>query len=491
MTSTAHPFWQPDALCLALKGTWLARTPPLGTPIFGAAIDTRQLKPGEIFFALQGEKTNGHAFLHQAREAQAGLAVVDDPAAAGTLPEGLAIVQVDDARAALSRLAQAWRSLLCSTRFIAITGSNGKTTTTRLLQACLQDSFTVRSSRRSFNNDLGVPLTILSVRPTDHCVICEVGANEPGEIEPLSRIIKPCAVVITHIGCAHMQGFGSRDAVAKEKASLVRHLRPFDDRTPGLIVSPAENPALDQQLSAWLAHESPHDMTHIRVGESPDADCVLSSIVQESTHITWRLNGQPMRMAGLGTHNASNAAAAVTVARWCGVEDAAIFQALDAFTMPDMRLNLHEYGDIRVLNDAYNANPDSMLAGLRTLKAVANKDSRRVAILGDMLELGEIQTQAHQTIARAIVTEELADCVILIGPRAAAMAPILQKTTREVHLFDPISAKNQTAEHVTRLLCPGDTVLLKGSRCMQLERILEAHAPNQSHAHPAHTHTRV
>lgn len=457
---SAGEFWTAESVRAAIGGSWLARPEPAPVLTGGAAIDTRALRPGEVFFALRGARTDGHRFLGRAHDAGAAIAVIDDVDGTGGLPAGLAVFRVGDARAALGRLASAYRATLGSVRVIAVTGSNGKTTTTRMIEACLATGLRGRSSPRSFNNDLGVPLTVLGARAGDQFLLCEVGANEPGEIEPLGRIVRPHIVVITSIGRAHLEGFGSLEAVAAEKASLAAHLEPG-----GAVVLSADAPS----LAPWRERFE----RVITFGASPEADLRVGGVEQGAGGVSFTLNERDRFSAPmLGGHNALNAAAAIAVARRVGIGDDAIRVALAGFSPPEMRLTRVRLAGIDIINDAYNANPDSMLAALRTLRDVAPSGSRRVAVLGDMLEMGETGPEAHRQVGGAIGAEGLADAVVLVGPLAALAGDRLADAGIEVFAVEGVGGEG--AARVASLLAPGDTVLLKGSRGVGLERVIEA-----------------
>lgn len=277
MSGAASEFWTAECVRAAMGAVWHAHPRDGTDPRGGASIDTRSLAPGEIFFALRGERVDGHAYLEQAHHAGAALAVIDDAEQAGETPPGLPVVRVADARAALGRLAAAYRRRLSATRFIAVTGSNGKTTTTRMIHACLGDRLRGRCSPGSYNNDLGVPLTILAARPGDQYVICEVGANAPGEIEPLSGMIQPDVVVITSIGRAHLEGFGSIECIAREKLSLASHLAPG-----GVVFLCADAPHL-HELAAPLKRR-------VTFGRSASADLRVEGILHVPGGIRFSIN---------------------------------------------------------------------------------------------------------------------------------------------------------------------------------------------------------
>ncbi|MBK7404307.1 MAG: UDP-N-acetylmuramoyl-tripeptide--D-alanyl-D-alanine ligase [Phycisphaerales bacterium] len=457
--AVASGFWTDETLRAAAGGSWLV-APPVGALKGGAAIDSRAIEPGCLFFALRGDRTDGHRFLREARDSGAAAAVIDRPDASGDFPDGLGVLRVADARTALGRIAAAYRRALGSTRFIAVTGSNGKTTTTRMIHACLAARLRGRCSPKSYNNDLGVPLTILGARPGEHYVVCEVGMNAPGEIEPLSAMIQPDIAVITTVGRAHVEAFGSVEGIAAEKASIASHLAPG-----GVVVLNADAPA----LRPWRDR---FERT-ITFGVSDDADLRLGAVGATATGIAFALNGRAsFEVPVLGAHNAVNAAAAIAVARRMGVDDDAIRAALAAFEPAEMRLTRQRVGEIEIINDAYNANPDSMLAALRTLAGLAPRGSRRVAVLGDMLELGNMAADAHREVGRVIAGERLADLAVLVGPLSALARETIADAGIEAVAVGDLAAGG--AGQAAALLQRGDTVLLKGSRGMRLERVLEA-----------------
>lgn len=460
MSGTAREFWRAESVRAALGGEWLAPPAASGALGGGAAIDTRALHTGQIFFALRGATTDGHRYLAQAAASGAALAVIDDPASAGVLPERLGVLRVRDARAALGTLADRYRRALSSARFIAVTGSNGKTTTTRMIDACLRTRLRGRCSAKSFNNDLGVPLTILSARPDDEYVVCEVGMNAPGEIAPLAAMIRPDVAVITSIGSAHLEAMGSLGAIAAEKISLASRLAPG-----GLLVANADAPALRPLLSGFVSVRT--------FGHSTDADLRVGDVRESSDGVSFTLGGsEAFGLPMLGAHNAVNAAAAILVARHLGVEDGSVRRALAGFSPPEMRLARSRIAGMEIINDAYNANPDSMACAIRTLRAVAGPGSRRAAVLGDMLEMGPAGEEAHRDLGRMLAETRAADFVLLVGRLAALAAPALAGGGIAHALVADLA--DGGAERAASLLREGDTVLLKGSRGMRLERILDA-----------------
>ena len=387
MSGGAGTFWNAESLASAAGGRLVRRATRAITP--GVSIDSRAVGPGQTFVALRGERVDGHIFVGDAAARGAALAIVDDERALHD-DGSIGVVHVPDARAALSRLADSYRRAIEGVVFVGVTGSNGKTTTTRLIHGVLSGAMAGRCSVKSFNNDIGVPLTVLSAREGDRFVVCEVGTNHPGEIEPLSRLIRPRVGVITSIGRAHVEGLGGVEGVAREKASIVAGLEPG-----GVLLYSADAPVLRALVGSGPGRVS--------FGVASDAMIRVARVVGGLEGVRFTLgDGAEFACPLLGEHNACNCAAAVGVARLLGVDDRATRVALAGFRAAEMRLETVEIGGVRVLNDAYNANPDSMAAAVRTLREVGATASRRVAVLGDMLELGESGPAAHRELGELL-----------------------------------------------------------------------------------------
>lgn len=468
-------FWEPESIKSTVGGNWLARPDSAGAAIDGFSTDTRQVRRGQGFIAIRGEKFDGNTFIAGAATAGATLAIVDRPEAMPSpLPMGMAVLHVPDSNIALLRLAAAYRRTLEGTRVIAVTGSNGKTTTTRLCEQVLSRSLRGTASPKSFNNRVGVPLTILSAKRGDQFLICEVGTNAPGEIAELAGVVQPDIVVITSIGREHLEGLGSIRGAVSEAVSLLSELRPG-----GLAVINADAPLLDEAVSAvgqgaqWSV---------LRFGTSENADVRITSVEPTPAGITFILNGRTSHgLPLLGRHNALNAAASIAVGRRMGVAPEAIDAALAEARGPEMRLERRRIGagpgSIEVINDAYNANPESVLAALDTFAQIVKAEpprGRRVVVLGDMLELGESGPDAHREIGDAVVGSGVIDLAVFVGPLSMFGVERVRKTWPANRVV-PIAAMDADGVRlVASLLSAGDCVLLKGSRGMALERLLPA-----------------
>lgn len=415
-----------------LDGRWLAPGEGVAT---GASIDTRTLEPGQVFFALPGTRVDGHDYLEQAAERRASLAVVERDISP---PDGLPVYRVASVQGAMWTLAAWYRSTL-NARVIAVMGSNGKTTTVRMVAAVLGEAIHVHASQRSFNNALGLPLTILNCPADADALVCELGEGEPGALARYAGLARPDAAIVTSVGRAHVGELGGLEAVRAEFRAALGTIGP-------------EATAFVPEGDAWLH----------------DRGCkafAVSSARHGTGGIEFELpDGSAWTIPVVGLHNASNAAAVIEVARELGVDDHAIEAGLRSFEPADMRLAVREIGGATVLVDCYNANPDSMAAALRTLPEVA-QGRHAVAVVGDMLELGENSEAWHREMGRLAAAS--ADVCVFIGP--ASRAAFEAAGTGE--WFETVE---DAQEAVRRHAGPGAVVLLKASRGMALERLLDA-----------------
>jgi UDP-N-acetylmuramoyl-tripeptide--D-alanyl-D-alanine ligase len=451
-------FWESERLRAAAGGTWVAR--PTGKSVTGLSTDTRTLRPGQAFLALAGDRFDGHTMLADAAAKGSPLVIIDNPA---SLPDPLptmGVLKVADTRRALLRIAAAYRKTLENTKVVAVAGSNGKTTTVRLIDAVLSQAMKGSASHKSFNNEIGVPLTILSARPGDGYLICEVGTNSPGEIGRLGEVVQPDLAVITSIGREHLEKLGSVEGVAREEAHILEAVR-----RGGAGIYNADAPHLAEVIAALPKKPA----ALIGFGRAAGATVRVVETAQTWDGVSFTLNDRAsFRLGTLGGHNAVNAAAAVAVGRRLGLSDAQIATGLTLARGPEMRLERSQAGGIRILNDAYNANPDSMRAGLQTLAEIGAGASRRIAVLGDMLELGEHSEREHREIGTLLAQRRDLDLVVLVGPAMRAAADLLPRA-----VWIPDMDETHTTG-VVAMLRDGDLVFLKGSRRMRLERLASA-----------------
>ncbi len=422
-----------------------------GGVVRGVSTDTRSIEPGALFLAVRGPRFDGQEFTGEAiKKGAAGVLVATEAA----VPPGASGVVAGDTIEALGRLAEAWRREL-GAKVVAVTGSCGKTTSCRLIDAALSKTMTGTASARSFNNRIGLPLTLLSAGEEDAYLVCEIGTSGPGEIEPLSKLASPDIAIVTMIGRAHLEKLLTLDGVRREKSAIYTGLG-----EGGLALGPSADPEFREHVPRGVRYET--------VGLEDDADHRVRSLRIDRLGTAFDLDGARYRAPLLGEHNAVNAAFAIVAARSLGADPPDIAFGLARAKAPEMRFETSVIDGITVVNDAYNANPESVAAAMRTF-AGACAESRRVAILGDMLELGDGAEAAHDEImemARSLRFDE----VILVGPLSVAAAGRvkLRPSVRAMEL-DP-----ERIEAIVSRLRPGDAVLLKGSRGVALERIVAA-----------------
>lgn len=463
--------WTFSAFHAAAGGAWLI--PPRdehAQGVRGVCTDSRSLAPGQAFFAVRGERFDGHSFLEQAAHAGASVLVVEDaPGWSDRAGAGVpAVLRVPDVRAALGGLAHAHRRSLVGTRVIAVVGSNGKTTTTRLIHSVLSTRLRGSASPKSFNNDIGVPLTILGAHPGDDYLVCEVGTNAPGETAGLARIVEPDIAVVTSLGRAHMEFFASLADVAREDAAIFARLRPG-----GLAIVPHGLGEYDEFLGAIASV--------VRFGPGQGADPRLTRVAHApvgpdgATGLAIEVDGRSaFTLPLVGEHNALNALAAITVARRCGLSDTDIARGLASAAPADMRLMRRMVGGVDVFVDCYNANPESAIAAVRTFAALSHGASRRAVVLGDMLELGVHAPSGHRDVADAVLAGAVPELLITVGTHAQLVADRVSAGAPACRCVRVATLDGGEAASVAGQFRPGDAVLLKGSRGMKLERIVEA-----------------
>ena len=410
--------------------------------------DSRDIQPGCLFIALKGENHNGHHHLQAAAAGGAVAALVDEQCDA-TLP----LIRVTDTRKAMGQIAAQVRRQLRGT-VIAVAGSNGKTGTKHLIHAALSTTRNGTASPKSFNNDIGVPLTIFSADPMQDYLVLEIGTNHPGEILNLTHIARPDVAVITNIGAEHLEFLGDLNGVTTENAQIIAGMNPN-----GMLVVNGDCPPL-------LAAVAGYPGRIVRFGLGLQNDLHPTDIQCVADGVKFRLHDRPVSVPLMGRHIAVNARAAFAVGRHLGVRDADIIAGLSTAKGPVMRLELQTAGNIRILNDAYNANPHSMQAALETLRDL-DTTGRKIAILGDMRELGATADGYHRDIGLFAAQCGL-DHLVCIGEKAKIIADTA--FNERVHVSHYGSA-NDCAAKIAEIVRDGDLVLLKASRTMKLETI--------------------
>jgi UDP-N-acetylmuramoyl-tripeptide--D-alanyl-D-alanine ligase len=447
-----RPLWTADDLIEATGGR-------LSTP-FGAqgvSIDTRTLQPGDLFVALQGEGRDGHAFVADALAKGSAGAMVHR-----AVPAGGNLLHVDDTLAALARIG-AFARTRSSARVVAVTGSVGKTTTKEMLRTILSAIAPTHAAVASYNNQWGVPLTLARMPPDTAFCVAEIGMNHAGEIAPLARLTRPHVAVITAIENAHVGYLGSIEAIADEKASIVTGLEPG-----GRVVLPIDSPLFPRLRDA--AGRLP--ILTFGTSRAADVRLIEAETGADGSMVAAEIAGVDVRfrLAAPGHHMAMNAMAALAAAHAFGLDPAAAAHALESFApvigRGARRPLLLPGGRALLLDESYNGNGASMRAALEVLRLQPAR--RRIAVLGDMLELGDAGPSEHAALAPDVVRS--ADLVFVCGPLMTSLFDAMPAAQRAGRAEDSAALAGLAAAAVE----PGDAILVKGSLGMRMKTIVQA-----------------
>lgn len=467
--------WTVSEILEAVGGRFLTGNPK---EIFdGVSIDSRNISADNLFVAIKGEKYDGHLFINDVlkkggkgflvSEAHIEAVAFENPGAPGVV-----FIGVEDTIKALGDMASFNRKR-SHVQVIGITGSNGKTTTKKMIAAVVGRSFSTLSSHGNFNNHIGLPLTLLKLNPGHRCAVLEMGANHPGEIAYLTRICRPDIAVVTNVGPAHLEGFGSLEGVVSAKGELLEHMAP-----DGVAILNAE----DQRVVS-MAGRAPGQVLYY--GISKKAHVQASNIVQQEGKTSFRLQ-MPGHQLDIciqvpGSFMVLNALAAACVGYYIGLEASEIKEALEKdFKPAPARLNIFETQDgIRIIDDTYNANPVSMAAALEVLNSLKGQH-RGIFVAGDMLELGKHAPDLHKKIGEMAAHSKISRLYaagvhaekVMEGAKAGGMA------TKNIFL----GTKEEILSELKNQLRSGDWVLLKGSRGMGMEQIVEGLREQTGHS---------
>jgi len=440
-------------VCVATKGK--IRGSAHEEKFTGICTDTRITKPGDLFIPLIGENFDGHDFIDQAVKNGALGIIVSRPDV--IVSANIMVILVADTLLALQDLARFHRQRF-SIPIVAITGSNGKTTTKDMTAAVLASRFNVLKTEANYNNEIGLPLTLLQLTPQHEVAVVEMGMRGKGQIHHLANIALPTVAVITNVGETHIELLGSIEEIATAKAELLQFIP-----KNGLTILNGDDhyvtemtKQVNSRLILFGVEHGDIRADHIQTGAQgmhftchcPQGNCLV--------HIPT-----------VGKHNVYNALAAISVGLEVGLSFEEIYSGLSKFTASPMRLHIETMGDYIVINDAYNASPMSMSAAIDTLVEVA-KD-RTVAVLGDMLELGHIKVEAHRQIG-----EKLAMCHVDIVVTVGELAHHIAKAASDHGIHTAISCDSHDAASIAlkKMIRPGDTILIKGSRGMKMENMV-------------------
>ncbi len=429
--------------------------------INGISTDTRSIKQGEIFFALEGENYDGHKFVEQAiHNGAAGAVISSGKKAAYSFHNGFkkcALLEVADTLTALGELAKFYRNSLPAS-FIAVTGSNGKTTTKDMAYHVLRNFKSVSRSRKSFNNLIGVPLTIFETETAHDFCIVEMGTNAPGEIKRLSEIIFPDFAILTNISNAHLEGLENIEGVASAKSEFIENMA-----EDGTLITNADDDWCNQIADRFNGKV-------ISFGFNQSADIKASNVKRDDSGFVFTVNDSfTVNLPVFGRHNIYNALAVIAMCDAIGVGIEVICDKFMDFKLPPMRMERQIFGDIVVINDSYNSNPSSMSSALDEFSQLITS-GRKVLICGDMLELGNYAERLHKEVGAKVADANI-DVLWTVGPlsRFVAEEAIANGMPRENILSCETS--EEMCSFVASQLKKDDTVLIKGSRRVKLESV--------------------
>lgn len=408
------------------------------------SIDSRTVQHGQMFFALKGENFDGNKYVGQALEQGASYCIVSDP----DIPEDPRIIHVQDTMIALQQLASDYRNDF-KIPFIAITGSNGKTTTKELMAHCLRPGYKIHMTKGNLNNHLGVPLTLLSMPPDTELAIIEMGANHQQEIMELCHIAKPTHGVITNIGQAHLGGFGGLEGVKKAKSELLDYL----ESTGGVQFVNRNEPSLD-----FVTKENYHFLQEYGINDHPAVHNHEGGIFLElkvSNHI------YPTQL--IGSYNFNNALTAYRIGQYFNIAEKDLINGMISYEPANNRSQIVNFECARIILDAYNANPSSVRLAIENIGR--HNAQPRSLILGDMMELGEDSRELHHEVLKQVQSIAGWDQVILVGTNYASLANVFPE-------YRFYTTTQETARQLDWRQFKGQIILLKGSRSIGLETLL-------------------
>ncbi len=419
-------------------------------------IDSRQAGEGKAFFAIKGQVHDAHRFLPDAVKAGCPVVVISDESKA---PDGCDVILVEDTLYALQKLAS-WYMRSLDMKTVAVTGSVGKTSTRDLIYAGLSSKYRAARSRKNFNNQYGLPLTVLSFDGTEEAAVIEMGMEHRGEIHRLADIVRPDVAVITNIGISHMENLGSREGIRDAKLEITDFFT-------------EENTLVIDGCDDMLKDLKPDSYRIMKVGRCPGALISVDEVTDRGAlGISVRLTafGEPIDVSLKipGAHNAGNLALALAACSLMGVDVKEAARAMEKAELTGNRLKVSEAGGMTIIDDSYNAAPASMESAIKTLMATEGK--RHVAVFAGMAELGEDSKALHEKIGEA-AAEAGVDLLITAGENAADIKTGAERRgLRETAHFDK---REEIYPEIERLFKPGDVILIKGSRVMEMERLAE------------------
>jgi UDP-N-acetylmuramoyl-tripeptide--D-alanyl-D-alanine ligase len=428
----------------------------------GISIDSRTIEKGNLFVAIPGERYDGHQFVTEATNKGASLILISKEKTSHVKKKELKeipVVLVDDTKKALRDIAF-WHRNRFEVPTVAVTGTNGKTTTKDMIAEVLSSKFRVLKSIKSYNNLIGVPLTLFELNPDTQVLVLELGMSSPGEIGILTQTAKPNLGVITNIGPAHLESMRSLEKIAQAKFELL-------DNMPSSHTSVLN---ADDEFLAKRIEDGKEKCISFAIRNEADFKASELTTTDEG-YIGFKVNDKlDINLKLLGDHNVYNALAAFAVGTLLGVEEGKIKRGLERYTPSELRMELNQIGNIKVINDSYNANPVSMANALKTLKQMKS-GGRKIAVLGDMLELGGKTFEYHFELGRR-VAESGIDLLLTVGKYSPAIGQGAKEYGMNPEKILAFDNNEKISAYLLENLKAGDLVLIKGSRKIKLEEVV-------------------
>lgn len=426
----------------------------------GLSTDTRRLKAGELFLAIKGERFDGHNFILDAVSKGAGGVLIQEGCITNSnfkLPPDVSFVSVENSIEALGNIANFHRRRF-NIPLIGITGSNGKTTTKEMAALILSKKFNILKNFGTENNHIGVPLTLMRLGVEHKIVVLEMGTNHLGEIRRLSEIARPRIALITNIGPSHLEYLKDTNTVLEAKSEIMEHM----DKDSKLILNG------DDKLLSGLKT----DFKVVKFGLSKKFDFYAEKVNLEPDGINFKLNGKwDISLNLVGRHNIYNALGAIATTWDFGVSIDEIREALREFRVPNMRMEVKRIGNIKIINDSYNSNPLSMRQAIEALRDITS-EGRKILVAGDMLQLGNLSGRFHHLVGRQ-AAESGIDLLVAVGKLAEHVAKGAQEAGMSEKNIKLYNVTEEARGTVASLIKEGDTILVKGSRAMKMEQIVE------------------
>jgi len=422
--------------------------------------DTRTLEKGSLFVAIRGENFDGHKFIGEAFKKGAAIVISEEEY---PVNEGSAVIIVEDTVKALGELAKNYIKTFDIT-VIGITGSVGKTTTKEMIAQVLSTQYNVHKTMGNFNNHIGLPLSVLNLDRQHSVAVFEMGMSAMGEIDYLSRIIQPDIGVITNIGISHIEKLGSRQNILRAKLEIINGMK-----ENGVLILNG-----DDELLSGLEGLLPMPVVFYGINDNCNVQGYgIESMGEKGVRFTVDIRNRNVDifLPVPGIHNVSDALAAIACAVELGITDENIQKGLIRYSSEKMRLNIVDYGNVKVINDAYNAAPSSVIAALSVLRDVAGS-RRSIAVLGDMLELGEYSGEAHRNVGERVAHEKI-DYLVAVGELARDYASGAVEAGMDKNRVIYIPDSESAVKSLKQLIEPHDVVLFKGSRGMHLDKLME------------------